>query len=187
MPDAGWPLRIRLGLNDFSDQRYGWAVRPSAMGVCGKLFSRNGLTSSDMVTVSGWTYRHDEVRGLDRLAEGMRLVELATPPSNRPVGAWSTAHDLMGVGHSQLEEIHARTEAELTLKQTLFREGLENFRGMIELGRIEPGRNDWHVWYVMSEIDGLDQDPLGSIRRTPGVLDDINEHLERKREADFEP
>lgn len=186
MPAVGWPLRLRLTLLGFAD-RIWWRPRPTGMGVCGKLFGSFGERSNDMVVMTSRWSGNGEVAGLDRLVEGMRLVDLACPPSNRPIGAWSTSSDLIGSTHVHIEDIHARTEAEFILKQSLFRRGLAGFREMIAAGRFEPMRNDERCWFVVTELGDLDRNPLGVNRRFLDAVDEINDRLTWSQTAELEP
>ena len=186
MPSVAWPVRISIKLEDLGERSW-WRPRPVAMGVAGKLFGSFFERANDMVTpVSKWA-AFGEVRGLDRLAEGMRLINIACPPSNRPVGAWSTGSNLIGSEHISVEDIYARTEVEVVLKQSLFRRGREGFREMIEGGRFVPLNNDDRTWFVTAELESLESNPMGRKRRFPDVMDDINDRLALSRSEDFEP
>ncbi|MCA2009664.1 hypothetical protein [Tritonibacter mobilis] len=99
----------------------------------------------------------------------MSLIDIACPPSNRPVGAWSTGSNIIGTEHLSVEDVYARTEVEVVLKRSLFRRGLQSFRKMIEGGRFEPQRNDERTWFVVAEVEGLDDDPIGSKLRVSQV------------------
>jgi hypothetical protein len=95
--------------------------------------------------------------------------------------------DMAGMRHVALEEIHARSEAELILKQSLFRRGLDEFRAMIESGRIEPQRNDECTWFTATELDDLDLHPLGKVRGFMSALDQANAVLAARKGAEIEP
>ncbi|MBW3243311.1 hypothetical protein KUV57_11445 [Epibacterium sp. DP7N7-1] len=186
MPSVAWPVRVRIELENFGGSNW-WRPNPVAMGVAGKLFGTFSERTNDMVTpIREWS-SFGGVRGLDRLAAGMSLIDIACPPSNRPVGAWSTGSNIIGTEHLSVEDVYARTEVEVVLKRSLFRRGLQSFRKMIEGGRFEPQRNDERTWFVVAELEGLDDDPIGSKRRFPGVVDDINDRLSLVRNEDFEP
>lgn len=186
MPAVAWPVRIRIELENLGERSW-WHPRPVAMGVAGKLFGSFFERANDMVTpVSKWS-TFGEVRGLDRLAEGMRLIDVACPPSNRPLGAWSTGSNIIGSEHISVEDLYARTEVEVVLKQSLFRRGLKEFREMIEGGRFVPLNNDDRTWFVTAELEGLEDSPMGRKRRFPGVVDDINERLALRHREDLEP
>ncbi|ETX13650.1 hypothetical protein OCH239_09285 [Roseivivax halodurans JCM 10272] len=186
MPMLGWPVRIRIELDGIADGSW-WRARPVALGVCGKLFGTLGARPNDMVTRRQEGAIFGEVRGLDRLVEGMRLIDRVAPASNRPVSSWSIGSDVVGAPHVHVENVHARSEAELVLKIALFRRGLDEFRDMIRSGRFEPLRNDERCWFVASELDGLEHDPLGVRRDFTGVMADINGRLAMLGTPGLEP
>lgn len=179
MPMIAWPLKVVFEVSGASRERY-WSctVESQKIGFAGLMFDdgRNaGIFGKDR------SYRRRGLLGLDRLVEALETVAEALPETNQPVRAWSTAADMMGSRHVGHEVIYASSEAEVTLKQALARNGLPALRAMLDEGRLEHGDGPFRTWFVAIDLSDLDLDPMGRVVERKDAVSEINEHLARKR------
>jgi len=169
MPENIWPLRIDLGVAE------GEHVSVSGLTACG-LDARNMPHGVLREIYLNWRVR--SLAGLDDLAREFRRIASLTPPSNRPVQAWSLAHDLMGTPHVTYSGVHARSEAEALLKLEWSRGGPEAIERVIREGGIPSRRNDDRQWFTACELADLDLDPDGRASGRVEVGEEIRRFLE---------
>lgn len=164
--DKAWPVMIRLEI----DHSRRWSpVSIVEYGMAGQ-WLREPRGGKD-------------ARPLDDIAEASQLIDRMCPPTNRPIRAWSSQSNLSGADFVNVEEIHARSEAEAILKE------LHNILGLQRLRDIAAGGpmpdEDWitSVRFIAADIEDLDLDPMG--RRLTGrdALSQISDFMQSQKQS----
>lgn len=171
MHDCGWPFQISVSIHG----RESWAtgVRIESIGIAGAE-PRSGIRD-------GGSWRWDRKKSIDLVDEALRgshLIGSILRPSNQPVRAWSSGSNMIGSPHVHHDAIHARSEAEFLLKKIWMNEGNQGVEKIIENGRLET--KDWlsRMWFVASDLEDLDTNPLGRQLGGDEAVDAINEMLD---------
>jgi hypothetical protein len=165
MKPTGWPVVIDLRIQ--LDQ---WdPVKIDGIGLSGMIL--RGLKKSE--------------ESFEDLVEAADLISSMCRPSNRPVKAWSSISNLCGSDFVSMMEIHARTEAEYVLKK------LHNMNGVQCLRDYAAGADlpdaEWltGIRFIASEIEDLENDPMGRAPTGMDALDDIR-HTISMRDDGFQ-
>jgi len=171
-PSNAWPLSLTFQINARDK------LVVDKIGVCnitleGLFHKRKGIVETRWLD-----YGTESLFGLNQIAADMRLLQRMTPPSNQPIQAWSTAHDLMGISHVHFEGIHARTKSEALLKMIWSETGRKGLEDVLKKGKIELKNNDERIWFVASELQDLHLHPMGTAPRKLEAMDEISNHLE---------
>lgn len=154
-----WPIRIRLSL----DQSQNWhPLKLIGVGLAG-IMSR------------GTSYISIECAGLDDILEAGRLLSALCRPSNRPVRAWSTQDDMVGVEHVNVMGIHARTEAEALLKLLWSHNEVQALRDIAAGKPLPEGRWIDDMSFVATDLEDLHEFPMGRVMTGRDALQEITE------------
>ncbi len=183
-PSNAWPLTLRFKLNT-RDKLVVDEIGASNITFDSLFDHRKGVVEPRWVD-----YGTESLFGLDQIVSDMCLLQKMTPPSNQPVQAWSTAHDLMGISHVHFEGVHARSKSEALLKMIWGETGRKGLEEIISKGKIEDKRNDERIWFVSSDVQDLHLHPMGTAPRKLEAMDEISEHLQNlptDDEPDFGP
>ena len=169
--ECGWPFQMVVAAHG----RESW--------ITGKRIQHIAIAAAVPRTTfrddGSWRWdRSGSITAVDDAVRASHLIGGILKPSNQPIRAWSSGSNMMGSAHVHHDAIHARTEAEFLLKKIWMNEGIQGIEKIIEDGRLEP--KDWlaRMWFVCSELEDLDVNPLGRQARGDEAVEEINEMLD---------
>lgn len=174
MPAIAWPLSITFVF----ERGHARVDDIGVFGIESDYLLRSRVLEDERIS---WEVPLRSYSGLGRLSQNMQVLASITPPSNMPVRVWSSGHDLMGSNHLNSESIYARSEIEFILKSEWLRQGITGIEEIIKSGAFPTRRNDDHIWFTATDVEGIDQHPMGQIKRKENAIEDFNDFLKTVR------